>query len=507
MTSEPVNPEPSRSRLAYTCSYVPLEIIYAAGFIPERIIGRTDLCLHTDSDLWGNICPYVHSILKTWRDNRSKFTRIILTDSCDAMKKLYDILYLESEPVSLLCVPRQKDERAVEFFAKQLEALFRSLEPGCNLSALERAAKLYRKIRLLLEELRSLVGVEMTYGEYFDLKRVIYESDPEEAGPLLGDLLKKTGKQRPANGKAGQDEHRRKIPVAVSGSPLPGAAVFSIIEEAGFEIEVNDSCLDLRWDAGVNESIDSGGSIAGASASSPFYRLALLYLAKVPCARMFDRKDELNRLAGLYPERIKGIIQFRMPFCDLYGFDAVHLLRTIGKEAIVLIETDGSKQSEGQIKTRVQAFAEMISERNKAGGLKRVTGSDSFFCGLDIGSTTVDGVIISKEGDILGSGIVKTGANAGRTARALLTGMLEKAGLKEEDLAFIMTTGYGRENFSSAGGSVTEISCHARGVRHLLPGTAFVIDIGGQDAKVIKIDGDGKVKDFQMNDKCAAGDH
>lgn len=82
---------------------------------------------------------------------------------------------------------------------------------------------------------------------------------------------------------------------------------------------------------------------------------------------------------------------------------------------------------------------------------------------------------------------------------------LQQAGLTHADLAHVVTTGYGRETIGLSDASVTEISCHARGAHHLLPAARTVIDIGGQDSKIIRIDAAGKVENFVMNDKCAAG--
>jgi predicted CoA-substrate-specific enzyme activase len=82
---------------------------------------------------------------------------------------------------------------------------------------------------------------------------------------------------------------------------------------------------------------------------------------------------------------------------------------------------------------------------------------------------------------------------------------LEQAGLSRERIGFLVTTGYGRTMVDFGDRNLTEISCHARGARHLLPGVRTVIDIGGQDSKAISLDPEGRVANFSMNDKCAAG--
>ena len=124
--------------------------------------------------------------------------------------------------------------------------------------------------------------------------------------------------------------------------------------------------------------------------------------------------------------------------------------------------------------------------------------------GMDIGSITTETVILHDK-QILTSIILPTGANSRRAAERSLAAALEEAKIKQEDLTAIVTTGYGRASFSPASKMITEISCHARGAYFVYPKTRTVIDIGGQDSKVIRLDSQGRNVDFQMNDKCAAG--
>ncbi len=124
--------------------------------------------------------------------------------------------------------------------------------------------------------------------------------------------------------------------------------------------------------------------------------------------------------------------------------------------------------------------------------------------GMDIGSITTETVIL-KGGEILSYGILPTGANSRTAAERCLSSALEKAGLERTDLTSIVTTGYGRASFPQASKMITEITCHARGAFFIRPTTRTVIDIGGQDSKVIRLDERGRNFDFQMNDKCAAG--
>jgi predicted CoA-substrate-specific enzyme activase len=128
-----------------------------------------------------------------------------------------------------------------------------------------------------------------------------------------------------------------------------------------------------------------------------------------------------------------------------------------------------------------------------------------YYAGIDVGSLSTDVVILSQNEGIAGYSIVDTGANSTEAAEEALARALAKAGIQRENLAGIVATGYGRVSVPLADRKVTEISCHAIGAWHLFPDTGTVIDIGGQDSKVIRVGEGGRVLDFTMNDKCAAG--
>lgn len=124
--------------------------------------------------------------------------------------------------------------------------------------------------------------------------------------------------------------------------------------------------------------------------------------------------------------------------------------------------------------------------------------------GIDIGSTSGEAVILNGDG-ILAFSIVDTGYNSRRAAELALEKALASSGLRREQLGPIVATGYGRIAIEFADWQVTEISCYAKGMAHLFPDVCTLIDIGGQDSKVIAVGKNGKAVDFAMNDKCAAG--
>lgn len=124
--------------------------------------------------------------------------------------------------------------------------------------------------------------------------------------------------------------------------------------------------------------------------------------------------------------------------------------------------------------------------------------------GVDIGAATTKAVVLDS-GKVLSSSIMQTGHLVSQAGESVIRKALEKVGLSFNDLKYIISTGYGRRSVSFANNAVTEIICHAKGANLVLPQAKTIIDIGGQDSKVIRIDDSGNVINFVMNDKCAAG--
>ncbi len=129
----------------------------------------------------------------------------------------------------------------------------------------------------------------------------------------------------------------------------------------------------------------------------------------------------------------------------------------------------------------------------------------ALFAGVDAGSTTVKAVLVDASGAVRGSAIAPGGPLPRETAERVIDEALAVAGGVRGDIACLVSTGYAREAIAGRSRSVTEISCHARGARALVPGARGLIDIGGQDSKAVALDANGGVDRFEMNDKCAAG--
>jgi len=129
----------------------------------------------------------------------------------------------------------------------------------------------------------------------------------------------------------------------------------------------------------------------------------------------------------------------------------------------------------------------------------------AYTAGVDVGSTQTKAVIIDEARSIVSRALIDTGANVVAAAEYAYLEALQNSGLMEEQIEYVVGTGYGRYRVTFGNTQVTEISCHGRGAVHLFPETRTVLDMGGQDTKAIRVSPAGEILDFCMNDKCAAG--
>lgn len=228
-------------------------------------------------------------------------------------------------------------------------------------------------------------------------------------------------------------------------------------------------------------------------------------MAQMPCMRM---NDPSGRKKLFNDPNLKGIVYSTIKFCDYYSLEYAELSHIL-KLPMLKIETDYTLQSMGQLETRIDAFAENLDSLKPKTCSKQDKSSDDssvrFYAGIDSGSSSTDVVIIDSDKNIVSKTVTLTGAGASVSGQLALDTALKEAGLTKEDISSSITTGYGRNTLTLGDRSITEISCHAKGAYFLDPDVRTIIDIGGQDSKVIRLGENGEVVNFTMNDKCAAG--
>ena len=256
----------------------------------------------------------------------------------------------------------------------------------------------------------------------------------------------------------------------------------------------NDTCVNNRSLPAPPEELEDFDALMD------WYAAALL--GQLPCMRM---TDNAGRRQLINDPHLKAVIYHTVKFCDYYGFEYSQLRRDLTIPMLKL-ESDYTVQSSGQLLTRLEAFAEsMAPAAETVHERKKTMNGKELYVGIDSGSTSTDVVILDAQKQIVAQVILPTGAGAAAGADRALEEALRQAGLSREDLTATVTTGYGRTAIQCGDKSITEITCHAKGAFFLNPAVRTIIDIGGQDSKVIRIDDTGNVTNFVMNDKCAAG--
>ncbi|MCP5101604.1 MAG: 2-hydroxyglutaryl-CoA dehydratase [Chloroflexi bacterium] len=128
-----------------------------------------------------------------------------------------------------------------------------------------------------------------------------------------------------------------------------------------------------------------------------------------------------------------------------------------------------------------------------------------FTAGIDVGSTYTKAVILNDNLEIVSKGIVNTGFKLAEAGKRALHLALDQAGMQQNDISYIVSTGFGRHQIPFRDVNVTDLTASAYGATHLFPDTGTILDVGGQTMKAIRMDDNRKVKSFRLNDKCAAG--
>ena len=286
-------------------------------------------------------------------------------------------------------------------------------------------------------------------------------------------------------------EKRRGPRLNVLGARM-GTELFQMVEKLMPLPVENVTCVN-------NRSVGSLLPPEGAAFDELMDWYAGELLCQAPCMRMMDHSGRKQ----LYNDPdLKGIIYHTVKFCDFYSFEYAEI-KEHTDVPLLKIESDYTLQSSGQLMTRLEAFAETITQDETMGKEKKM--GKGYFAGIDSGSTSTDVVILDKEKKIVAGIVLPTGAGAAIGAERALSEALKEAKLNREDIDALVTTGYGRTAIQEGDKSITEITCHAKGAHYLDPQVRTVVDIGGQDSKVIRIDENGAVENFVMNDKCAAG--
>ena len=345
----------------WLCTYVPEEVIMAAGALPVRITGYNQEMELEDGNayLYINNCSFSRSCLQLGiRKEYDFLDGVVGGSTCDGARRLFDLwrYYLKPPFFHIMTVPRKSHERAHQLYYSQVEDFKNHLEEfmGVKITdeALLESIKIMNDSRSLLKELYELRKLDkplITGQETMEVLNGSFRMPKEQFNAWLRELiddLKKTGKGHPAKAR-----------LMLIGSVMTNPEFIKSIEELGVIVVTDELCTSTRYwsDPVVLEG-----------AKNPLEAISRRYPSNFPCARMYPSTDRFDRVVKLAREaRVDGIISETIRYCVPYAHDIPLISDRLKAENIPLLTLDveyGTSGS-GQIRTRVQAFLEMVEGR------------------------------------------------------------------------------------------------------------------------------------------------
>jgi len=475
--------------LGYICKYTPVELFESMGVTMERLEPQVAQFSQAETLMHPNVCSYVKAVLEAFAANPSE--GIILTNCCDSVRRLSDTLKAQypDKFFYILEVPRKVNTFAVGLYEKQVMKMMAAYAEFSGRAFDEDAFDDWL-VRRAEAEAASTSDNDTAFDE---------GTDPvAEAIEASGDAISED---------EGADAGTIKL--GIMGARC-NEAVLKFLAARKVQVLFNVTCTGMERRFSPSPSWGADGSrekLKDLVDAGPLNAYLEQVLCQFPCMRMITATNRYNYLEG-FSDQLDGILYHTMKFCDVYAFEYTDL--KAGSDLPILeIETDSTRQSMGQIRTRVEAFIEELEIKK---GLTQIArkkirqeGQPLYIMGIDSGSTSTNAVLLDENRRILATSVVRTGAKTADSADRVLADILSQASLKREDLAMIVATGYGRVSIPFADTTITEISCHGKGAHFLNPDVRTILDIGGQDSKAIRLGPSGDVADFVMNDKCAAG--
>lgn len=347
-------------KIGYFCSYTPVELIRAAGFHPVRIKGAEKESCAANEVLCGNICPYIKAVVdQKINGNLEDFKGMVFVNSCDGMRRLYDAWVRLDEGKKtfnyILDIPKNTDDAAVYYYANLLKNLKEKLESYFTLKIhhddINHSISLYNtareRVRLFLQKYWSGYIGQSGY-EIFSLLKKGVNVLPEKFNVYLNHVMKQKGDIRDT----------RDIPrLFIWGSIMENEKIMKVIEDAGAKVVAEDLCNGSRYfDAQISMSND------------PILSIARRYIKRAPCSRMVNVFERINNVLTIMQEKsIHGAIYHTLKFCDHNLLDYPVIKKTFHEKNIPLLHLncDYTASSEGQIKTRVEAFLEQLTSTSK----------------------------------------------------------------------------------------------------------------------------------------------
>lgn len=340
--------------IGWFCGYTPVEVPLAAGFLPVRVVGHAGPITKADSCLHANMCQYVRSALDAALNGAcDRMQGAVFVNSCDAMRRLHDVWrkHVDMDFTFLLDLPRGQSAADVAYYRNEIQKLRDALAAHFDIditdARIKSAARVYadaRDANGALSDLRRENPPRLSGREAADMAALFVSIPPATWADTARALAaQKRGQTAPPS---------RRPRVVLDGSPAHSPEVIGFIEDCGFDVVSEDLCSGSRlFEVNVGNTVDI------------MYDLAAAYLAKPPCARMMRLDERAARVIGMARDyAAHGVIHISLKFCDTYLYDAPGLRERLNAAGVknLFMEIDGTLGSMGQLKTRLEAFAEVL---------------------------------------------------------------------------------------------------------------------------------------------------
>ena len=356
--SKSIKESGSKEKVGWFCTYAPEELILAGGFDPVRLMGEKKLKT-SESYFPINFCPYLKSGWESLMSGADGLSAVVFTNSCDGMRRLYDIAenYLTDIPIFMLDVPRNAGRDSLDFFSIQLEGMLEFMEKlkgkGIDTGDLPDAIGLCNRKRSQLKRLSTSFFSGNSSINISDYYRIMKLSSTSEINDFTSGLLSLNNHMKKHDGKGSRKDPR----VMIIGNFITEEKLWEMFSGLEMDLVSDDLCISNRY---YETDVETGQD---SSRKDLLYKIAQRYLGKPACMRMADTGDKINDLKRMVEEnRVQGVIFISLKFCDtmLYSFPLIRKELTALKIPVLYLEIEYNNFSEGQLKTRMQAFLEMI---------------------------------------------------------------------------------------------------------------------------------------------------
>lgn len=345
------------SKFGWLCSYTPIEILVAAGFKPIRLDAGDKLLHKANPHIYQLLCPYIRAVFDAaLGDDFGPLHGVVFMKCCDAMLRLYDLwkVHLPVQKTYVLPLPKIQSAESIDYLARALGHFAHTLGEDfghpVGEDALRSAIADYNRLRSSVQSLYQFRLKKPQSMPYSELRLRIGEwlsIAPSEALMDVERLLV-------ALNDIQSEESNPESHVLLSSSTLDQISLIRLIEEAGMTVVADDHCSGLRH---FDDLVLEEGDL--------YLNLAKRYLERWPCARMQSDPSHLKKLVQeVERTNAKGVIYVGLKYCDQAGFEVPRIQAQLKERDIpfLYIENDYTAVGLGQLKVRIEAFAEMLKE-------------------------------------------------------------------------------------------------------------------------------------------------